>query len=133
MLRLGDRMQDLRPAWRTIVYDRLKPSIKRQFATQGGSGSGGWPPITDAWRAEKIRRGLDPKILHATHRLRDSFQGGADHIEELGPHELRFGSRVPYGKFHRKKRPPVQLPKTVRIEIVKDIQRHVVLRDQGVL
>lgn len=130
LLRFGDRARDFRSVFRRIVDERLKPAARAQFATQGSFGSGGWKPIAPATRAAKERAGLDPRILHATHALRDSFQGGGDNIEEIGRDELRWGSRVEYGKYHRETRPPIQLPRTVRVMIVKDLQRHIVEGDR---
>lgn len=131
MLRFGDRMRDFRRPFQNIVKDHLRPAARKQFATQGGFGSGGWPAISPERRAEKLRQGLDPRILHATHALRDSFQGGSDAVLEVGRDELRWGSRVSYGKYHRKTRPPVQLPRAVRVEIVKDLQRSIVEADRS--
>jgi hypothetical protein len=57
--------------------------------------------------------------------------GAGDHIEEIRPDSLRWGSRVPYGVFHQSTaprtkipyRPPVRLQERQKREITKALQR----------
>src|SRR5205807_5567870 len=81
------------------------------FRSQGGSDR--WAPLAASTVAYKARHGLDPRILHATLRLRKSLTtfDGEDHIFEITEDEMMVGSRTPYGIFHQSRRPRTRLPR----------------------
>jgi phage gpG-like protein len=123
LLRFGDRAADVRPAWNAII-GRLERLEAEQFDSQGGRGSGGWAPLAPATVAEKARRGLDPRILHATGRLRASLTGrGGDAIRESHPDEMRFGTSVPYARFHQQG--TSRMPRRREIEL-RELDRHMI-------
>lgn len=131
LMRFGDRAQDARPAFRGIA-DLLRTSEQRQFASRGRYASAGWAPLAPSTLASKIRRGESTSILEATGTLRDSLTRKTDggHVELVEPHQLIFGSQVPYAKYHQRgtrtmpRRRPLEVRGRDRQEMVKIIQRH---------
>lgn len=114
---------------------KVREAIELQFDSEGGHASGGWAPLKASTVAEKARKGLDPHILRATDRLKDSLtrKFDPDHIEELvGPDTLRIGSTVGYGAFHQTgtkrmpRRRPVALSEADKVAIMKAIQLTIV-------
>jgi phage gpG-like protein len=134
LLRLGDRAADARPAWNAII-DRLLLLEREQFDSEGGRASGGWKPLAPSTVADKARRDLDPRILHATGRLRDSLtrRTGGDAVRESHPNEMRFGTDVPYARYHQQgtgrmpRRREIELTETDRHQMfVQVLQRFLV-------
>lgn len=123
------------PAWRAIV-ELMKQDIEEQFDTEGGSMSGGWPPLKPVTIARKERLGLSPEIMRATERLEQSLtdERGSDQIFDIGPHGFRFGSGVPYGAWHmgpsadgsRPARKPVDFTEAHRRKYAKVLQAFLV-------
>lgn len=137
LLRFGQNATDVRPAMEEIA-NSLRRSTTRQFDSQGAYGSGGWDQLADSTIARKRAAGLDPRILHATRRLRDSLtEEGNDEQISIARHDgLDFGTTVPYAGFHQKgegvkQRRPVQLPESDRREVVRILQRHLVHTGAG--
>lgn len=131
ILRKADHVKDFRPAFRRI-RDRLRAVAKRQFQTEGGYGSGGWPPLAAATIERKRALGQPSRILVATGALRDSLEGtGAGHTERFGSHEMHWGSTIPYGKYHMTgtkrmpRRQPMNMPEAERRNIVKELLAHI--------
>lgn len=102
LLRFADRAVDARPAWDAIMH-QLGVLEREQFDSQGARASGGWAPLAPSTVADKARRGLDPRILHATGKLRASLTepAGPDAIRESLPNAMRYGTSVPYARFHQ--------------------------------
>lgn len=133
LIRFGERVGDVSPAFHE-VQDMLQGDIAEQFDSQGGSMSGGWAPLKPETIAAKAALGQDLRILHATHRLRESLtdDAGSDAIREVHADEMRFGSEVDYGGFHMSgtskmvARPPVDTTDAQRVKYVKEIQRYIV-------
>jgi phage gpG-like protein len=123
---------DMRPAFRKI-HESFIGVEKYQFSSQGAL-SGGWAPLAASTVDFKAKHGLDPRILHATHRLRDSLTTfeGEDHIYETSHDEMKVGSEVPYGIFHQStaprtrlpRRPPVQIRETTKRRWIKYLQMY---------
>lgn len=117
----------------------LRAAEERQFDTEGGN-SGGWQQLAASTVAEKARKGLDPHILQATGRLKDSLtrKFSSDHVERLSADSLAFGSSVPYGIYHQTgtsrmpSRPPLALSDADKVAIVKVIQRGLLAGVHGV-
>lgn len=134
LLRLGEYAGDATPVFDSMADDIIKLT-KRQFDTQGSSGSGGWTEL----KPETIRRKanhkppLDPRILRATGALFDSLtkKGGAGQILETKRDSLTFGTKVAYSGFHQKggdripQRRPVEFTKRDRTGLVKKLQRYI--------
>jgi phage gpG-like protein len=148
--RFAARAQDMSPAFHQVA-GILRDATAENFATRGVSGGSRWRDLAPSTRARKARLGLDPRILRETGRLYHSlvgrkgtvgrsdltgrFQPGSnDHVEEVGPDRLVWGSRVPYGRFHQSSaprtkipyRPPVKLNERRKREIAKAMQRALV-------
>lgn len=135
ILRVGDNAANMRPAFDKI-HDTLLDVEKKQFSSQGAAYSGGWAPLAPSTVSYKARRRLDPRILHATGALRKSFTTKSDlnHVYRASDDEMFAGSRVPYARWHQlgtsrmPRRRPFELDETVRREILKILQAHLVNR-----
>jgi len=129
LLRIVDRTTDMRPAWQA-VHRSFLGAERRQFATEGGTYSGGWAPLKPTTVASKIAAGLDPRVLHATLRLRRSLTSelSADHVFRMSFDEMFVGSSVPYGVHHQfgtkfmQRRRPVEFNDALRKRWVKIMQ-----------
>ena len=134
LLRLGEYAGDATPVFDSMADDIIKLT-KRQFDTQGSSGSGGW----DQLKPETIRRKanhkppLDPRILRATGALFNSLtsRGGSNQILETKKDSLTFGTKLPYSGVHQRgggsvpQRRPVEFSKRDRNGLVKSLQRYI--------
>lgn len=129
LLRFGERAMRAKPLWRGI-YEDLLMIEDVQFLTQGVHGSGGWPELSEVTLREKAYRRQEPWILRATETMYRSLtrQGTNYSIRDIENTWMRFGSAVPYGKFHQTGtvnmpvRKPIDLTETERKLIVKKVQ-----------
>lgn len=144
LLRVGENAGDMSPAFEDIHTDFLR--IERaQFSSEGGYASGGWRPLAASTLDFKLRMGFDPRILHRTRLMRRSltYKNQPGHIKEIGPDEMKVGTRVvsakgyPYPRVHQlgsaknstPRRRVVELTHADRRKWVKILQRH--LLDTG--
>lgn len=139
ILRVGRNAGDMRPAF-DEVHELFLEVEKQQFTSQGRAYSGGWKPLAASTRASKARRNLDPRILHATLRLRGSLteKTHSDHVYRASADEMFVGTSVPYAGVHQNpktsplpRRRPVQFSDRIRTEIVKILQRHLMTGGRG--
>jgi phage gpG-like protein len=81
------------------IADYIRKVNEQQFDTEGG---GTWAPLDFDTVREKQRQGQDPRILHASLRLRDSLtiRNHPDQVVRVTKFQLYFASDVPYGRFH---------------------------------
>lgn len=123
---IADNAEDLSPAFEEIS-DVFVEAERRQFATQGAYGSGGWQPLSPPYAAWKANRYPGKTILRRSDDLwRSLTQGPA--VKVVDRHRLVLGSDVEYGKYHQAgdgvpRRRPVELPETTRRDMVKILQR----------
>lgn len=122
--------QDLGPAMGEVARFVMKVLAKR-FNTQGAYGSPRWAALSQERRDEKKRLGLDPRILHATLKLRDSLtkRGAAGQILRTGRDLMQLETDLFYGRFHQrgegqKVRKPVYIADDNRRRFIKIIQRY---------
>ncbi len=125
-----DYVSDMRPAWRELRRLFLVAE-RRQFATQGAWGSGGWAPLSEDYRRWKLRVFPGKTILRATDELYRSLTEGPQIYVER-PHEVIMGSAVRHGRFHQSgggnlpRRRVLELPESERRGWVKVMQRYLV-------
>lgn len=129
LIGISDRADDMRGGFQAAA-DVIMEAEKRQFATQGAFGSGGWQPLAPATVAMKQALGLDNGILDRTGILRRSLsiKGSSGQVLVIAPHQFVFGTSVEYAGFHQNgrgvpTRKPLELPESTRKDIVKTIQR----------
>jgi phage gpG-like protein len=129
----------------------LADSTRENFRTRGVSGGSKWRDLNERYAA-RTGRAPGERILRLTERLYGSLvgaegatgaarglsgrfvPGGGEHIEEVTPDSLRWGSSVPYGVYHQSSaprtkipyRPPVRLSERHKREVVKVLQRALV-------
>ena len=111
--KLSDSVKDWRGFWKEVFIPRYTEMVQQNFETEGEL-VGGWPGLEPAYDAWKARHFPGTKILERTRRLRSSLAHGvadsSDTVLQVRPLELRFGTRVPYGKWVRRDReilPPI--------------------------
>lgn len=131
LLRMAGRVDDMSDGLE-MVADFLLDQEQRQFASQGGYASGGWAPLAPPTLDGKRRAGQDLRILHRDGDLRASLtREGGDHLQEVTPSSLVFGSTVEYAKHHQfgttnmPRRRPLELTEGDRRESVRILQRTV--------
>lgn len=125
LLRLRDNAQDMTPAY-DDVHQYLLRIQNLQFSTQGQF-SGRWQPLAPSTVRSKAAAGLDPRILHATLRLRKSMTQAnhPDHVYQVNPNGFTFESAVPYAVYHQRGAPENNLPKRRVVEFSETVKRRV--------
>jgi phage gpG-like protein len=95
---LGRRAHTATRDTSSTVGGIFRQSEQRRF----DAGGPGWPPLADSTREKKERLGQDPRVLRATEVLYRSLTEpqAAMQIDEHSPDEIRFGTTVPYARFH---------------------------------
>jgi len=93
------------------------------FESQGRRGGGSWKRISEAWKARKEDLNLDPRILHATLRLRKSLtrRGHSEQVLIMNRKELKFGTSVPYAGRQNAVRPFLKLTSSDRRMLANEI------------
>jgi phage gpG-like protein len=132
LLRYQERVLDARPAFDEII-NQLQRAETQQFASEGDYGSAGWAPLSPAYAAAKARHYPGKPILERSGRLVASLTQpvGGDAVRVSEPALMIFGTSVPYAKYHQKgttkmpRRRPVELPESVRADLVKTLQRFI--------
>lgn len=128
---------------RDIAVD-LRKVTAEQFRSEGRYASGGWPPLTQAYRKRKQRMIASGKWIHGRQarymqvmrladRLRQSFvyKSDPEHVEQIVDHALSWGTRVPYAAPHQnpksgqKRRRLLELPESKRQQYARAILQYV--------
>jgi len=91
------QMADWTRVWHRLISEVLIPYVVRQFRSQGGEGRRQWAKLAPTTR--RLYRGRP--ILQQTGMLQLSFIGGPDHVEEVEPRRMKWGSQSPYALFHQ--------------------------------
>jgi phage gpG-like protein len=103
------------------------------FESGGASGGDRWERLEASTVREKVRKGQDPRVLHASRRLRRSLtqRGNPDQLRRSHDDRIEFGSRLPYAKYHQTgtrhmpARPPLQMTELQKRELTRILQRHI--------
>ncbi len=149
--RVEHRVSDMTPAFKKI-HTSFVGFERKQFDTEGASGSRGWKPIKIATLRRKLRwqsQGklvdgrpvVDERILHMTRRLRKSLinKSSPDHVVRISPQEAFYGSSVPYSGVHQNpkvtnkgavRRRPIELTERQRRSWVKILQSFIMGADR---
>lgn len=95
--RIAARARDVRGV-KSKVRSLYERSEQRRFDHDGY----GWPPLAASTVARKRQAGLDPRTLRARNVLYRSLTepNAAMRIDDSRPDEFRFGTEVPYARFH---------------------------------
>lgn len=130
--RMGAAALDAKPAFArmAVLLFEIEEAV---FESQGRRGGGAWADITAQWRERKVRNALDPRILHATHALRDSMTKpeAEGQILEITRNALVLGSSLPYAEAQNKKRPFNKLTPTDRVRMRNIIRDHLMAAWRG--
>jgi phage gpG-like protein len=98
--RFAEYATDMREAWDDIEQDFIEGE-RRQFASQGRSGSGGWAPLNPRYAAYKRKKYGSRGILVATGRLRSAAIGGSELRRRKEKKLLELEITTPYARFHQ--------------------------------
>lgn len=130
LLRFEEALEDLRPVWE-VLADRFAAGERRQFASEGAYGSGGWAPLSPRYAAWKAKHYPGKPILRRTDELYNSLTRRPFGIEVLTDKSITVGSGLDRGRYHQAggphlpQRRPVELPESERREWVRRVQRFV--------
>lgn len=121
--RWGTAIEDARPAFEQMdTY--LQRGEGQIFDSSGAAFGHRWPQAADP------ERKADPRLLVATGALRASLASQTSESQRvITPTELRFGTQVPYGRFHEygtsrlPARPFIGMPEAISREIVNIMHR----------
>lgn len=121
---IENRAKDMTKAFGWMHQSFLSNETK-QFQTQGRSGSLGWKQLSPRTVRYKAAKGLDPRILHATLRLRKSLTSktAEGHVREIGPQEAFFGTNVDYAVHHQYGAPKASIPRRRPVEMTERQRR----------
>jgi len=110
LTRMGSNVINMRPAM-SKVADYILMAESRIFDSQGRRGGGSWKRVTVEWARRKREQGLDPRILHARGRLRNSMTKRGDKNQKLilTSSSVTVGSELPYAEAMNRERPFVKL------------------------
>lgn len=130
LLRFEGNVKDARPAFRRIA-PLLEAATLRRFESEGAYGGEKWAPLAASTLA---RKPAGQGILVASGRLRASLtqETAADGIRQMTPQSFRWGSSVPYGRFHQAgtsrmpQRRVVKFPESVKRAVVRELQKAMV-------
>ncbi len=113
-----------RPAFARIGEQMLLAE-RHLFDSQGAFAGRHWPADEPETLERKAELGLDPRVLHATRRLRRSLvqRGNPEQIRRSTDRGIEFGTTVPYAKFHARDRPPVQFGRAQRRQFERTLSR----------
>jgi phage gpG-like protein len=130
LARFADNVGDAQPVWNALA-DRFVNVERRQFATEGAYGSGGWQALSPRYAAWKARHYPGKPILQREGDLIDSLTRRPLGIEVIEPAFMVLGSGVPYLKYHQlgdglPQRRAVELPESERRPWIRLIQRFIV-------
>jgi phage gpG-like protein len=124
--RFAASVSDARPAFEAML-PYLNRGEEQAWSTSGAALGTHWPPAADP------ERKVDPRMLVATGALRASLAGQTGESERVATStELRFGTRVPYARFHEDgtsrmpARPFLGVPDSMSRELVAIMDRYTV-------
>lgn len=123
ILNSGLRAADARVQLEMIANDYAR-MVEEHFDSEGRSSGQPWKPLSMSRVAQKARKGLDPRIMHATLDLRKSLtkRGAKGSIRTVRSTELIMGTRIPYAGYHDKPGSGSRLPRR-KLVVVKRMRR----------
>lgn len=131
LLRFRQHAEDMSPAFEQIADDFYEIE-RRQFASEGVYGSGGWKPLSPGYAARKSVLYPGKPILQATGALFESLTGGRGAVKKVSRDELLLSTDDEKAPFHQRgtrkmpQRRPVELRSQDRKNMVKVLQRYLV-------
>lgn len=116
---MADRTRSVEPAW-PRVGDVFAENMAMQFDTEGAHlGGRPWAPLSPKYLAWKVKRGLDPRRLHATRQMMLSLTSRPMAVEQY------FGNRAVFGtddeKAHWHQNGTSMMPRRQIIRVTDDL------------
>jgi len=132
MRRLSRRRVETEPAMQKVA-DEMMHAIAANFQSQGRRSGGSWKKDTSKWAEQKVKRGLDPRIGHATLALRISMTvRDSDHQRLYVDHNtVALGSDLPYAESAQRHRPFVKFTRGDKTKFKLIIQRYLIAAWNG--
>jgi hypothetical protein len=113
--RMAGELDDMSMLFESLG-EAFKRSMTKQFDSQGSWGSGGWAPLSPAYRAWKLAHGYPGVIGVRTGALKAAMTGGEGYTQAITKHTASFGlgggPAAEYGHFFDKVRPVIRLPRS---------------------
>lgn len=130
--RFGNKINDLVPALKNI-RKRYYDVEKKQFASQGGFGSGGWEALSETYRVRKAKLYPGKGILEASGDMKRSLTvpGSYGNVDILEHDSLVLGTNLDYpvyhqhGTGHMPKRKPIELPEAEKRAWTSILHKHI--------
>lgn len=138
--RFTERARNMRPVWNHLTNDFLRIE-RRQFASEGAYGAGGWAPLSPIYREWKERAYPGRPIMVLSNALKRSLTRKPLGVQRYTETSMELGTSVPYARHHQRgnprhnafgkivnlpARPVVALTEDDRVRWVKDVQRWIV-------
>jgi phage gpG-like protein len=99
--RIIDRHRNMKPYFLAVTRD-FRSMMVKQFESEGAFLLGRrWAALSPRTVANKERLHQDPRILHATKRMRKSFTTGVGGYRIVSGSTLIIDSEVPYAILHQ--------------------------------
>jgi phage gpG-like protein len=99
--RIINRGRNLRPYFLAVTRD-FRQMMVLQFSSEGVFLLGHrWRQLSERTIKNKAKLGQDPRILHATRRMRKSFTTGVEGYRVVTRDSLTIDSEVPYAGLHQ--------------------------------
>ena len=95
---LNARITDMTDVFRKIAVEVLEPAVEQQIESEGRFLGTPWAPLAPATVKDRQKKGYGGPhpMLVREGTLRESFrEGGADHVQEIEPAEMTWGSALP--------------------------------------
>lgn len=119
-----DGRLDLRPAWDDVARV-FTEAEERQFLTEGAAGGTPWAPLSPRYAAWKAIHFPGKGILRRTDALFRSLTQGPETRDEER-HSVTLGSTdPPYGRFHKRSRPPVAITEANERAMMEAVREYV--------
>ena len=117
------RTSHMRPYWTAIVRD-FRRMMVRQFDTQGRYLNGRtWTPLSQNRKNQKAKQTLDPRILHATRRMRKAFTTGQEMRRMETETTLILQPDIRYASIHQRGSADGHVPKRQIVKLNRMHQR----------
>jgi len=124
---LYTRAMNMQPVMEEVI-DFLRENVRQAYFSKGARGGNIWKPLNEAYVRWKLKKGLDPRIMLATHDLYNSLaHTTSDSIAETDEDSLKFGSKAmtkpKRGKaksklaLHQSRKPRKKLPRRAPVDL----------------
>jgi phage gpG-like protein len=101
---LEDRIKDWSDVFEKVAAGVLQPEVSANIGSEGEQLNALWPELMSSTVQERERLGFGgehPILIRDGNLLRSFSTGDSNHIQDVGPNEMSWGSLLPYSLFHQ--------------------------------